>query len=334
LVGYAFHLIPKTEGEIDEGLKNDIDEGLEYFIIVFQNFNNSIRRHVVRSVIYLLISIFFVSLILLFFTVGQILLPAKFNSIPPLAYLPAGLFIYFSIVSLVVADLYMIFNLGSLLWFSLQKVRASLIIKNTKRNNLYWCKIPKGPKRYSFNKVELFQNNLGGFYHIFVYTSIAIILILFGGYLSEIIDATRDLIEIYVISGELGIPYSGLLETFLNTIDYITPINIQALLSVKNMASMSYIVGILLVFSSFKYYKNIQHHATRSALDWSPLKKYSFAGEYDRAKKIVKVANYHYIKKDKQERLKTLFIEILIAIVFVLTALSGNSIYLLLILNQ
>ena len=67
--------------------------------------------------------------------------------------------------------------------------------------------------------------------------------------------------------------------------------------------------------------------ANLSDLSWSEINEYSIIEEYQRAEKIVMVANYQYAKRIDQNRLQVLFKELMKAPIFLLVLISLTIFY-------
>jgi len=334
LFNYIFYHLydktPKQVGDIDENLMKDINDGIEYFIIRFKSFNKTLNFFLKYNLLSILVAaVVFLASFMIFLPVQILDLPQN-TLINNVIFIPIALIILVGLVLIVAANAYIILNVAALVWFSFQKVRNSLLDQtdtNDSYDEKYWCKISKGPERYSFNKIEVYQKNLNRFYHIAVYIVIGYFLLIFGSTLPNLIDSMTRMVENLVLSGQIQIPFADFLNVLIDVVDSLTPINIKTFLVIENFTVLLYFIGMLLFFSAFMHFKNINQHSNLSDLNWSKIDKYSVIKEYRRAEKIILVANYQYAKRIDQHRLRILLKELIKTPISILVLVTLTIVY-------
>ena len=214
----------------------------------------------------LVAAVIFLPSFIIFFIIQVSDLPQS-RLVNNLVFIPVAVIILVGLILIAIANVYIILNIASLVWFSFQKVRKGLLNQtNNKNNKKYWCEISRGPKRYSLDKIKIYQKNLNRFYHIAVYIAIAYLLIIFGSSLPSIAIYLTETVEKFFISGKIQIPFADFLNILLDVVDSLTPINIKTFLVVENLAVLLYFIGMLLFFSAFIHFKNINQHSNLSAV--------------------------------------------------------------------
>ncbi|WP_142980416.1 hypothetical protein [Halonotius terrestris] len=293
--------------ELNERIKNNINNGIDDLLVKFRSFNNTVDKYLIKGFVYFLLVIVGA---LAFDFIRQIGQPISVISIPVglLAFLISAL-LSLSLLSFLVAYFYIIFNFGVLIWISLQSIKNSFSLRDEGVQNKYIVKFPRYPIGYNSKRITVSEKNAHYLYYITIYGIFAFIFGVVGRLTPDIVMAGYNILAINNIPNELS-GFTNLSVDFLRAIDFITPIDLTSLLTVQNISILSYILSIIFLFSSFRYFKSIQHDASKSSLEWSDGPEFTWKEKFIDIYHMIRISSLYYLEYDENSRVQKLFYEL------------------------
>lgn len=322
LLSWFYNRLPTRQGELEESLKFQVQDGLLNVGVRFKAFNRTVGTLSEAGLAFTFI--LFVPVIL--FGTLTILSP----NWPPAFWMVLAVFtalLGLATASVVFADLLLILYLGSALKFGLQQIRANLVKVEEESFEKYVCGSDQ-------SEISVYVGNYSSFIKGIIYS----ILFFTIGVIWLLSPLALDLVggTVALIPAE-KIPLAPIVSIMTNiatSIDALLPIDISVLFRPAGLQSLTILTMALLVFAIFLNGKNILQQAERSRFDWSELDEFSATEEVKRCYEITKIIFHHLIHGELTKQFQTIRGEIFEAVISVLIAGLLSVFYLYVFLSS
>lgn len=328
-----YALLPKTEGKIDENLKQDLHRRLLFTGARFRGFNHSVGT-VTELGLFLTIVLFMIGA--LFAGITTTLSSNLPEIVVQTVNFVMGILVYSSLFMVVIANILLILYLGSLLWYGIRKIRSNITSNSQRESTLpsedgddlakYECRVGE-------STIEVYMRNFGAVVRSCLYAVLIIVILLYWVGSPLLARATESVANDFQIQKLSRNPISPLIENAVQGVNALFPPDLTYLLSAKGLESLALLTGIVLFFGIFLNWKGVIQHAELSQIDYSPIEPFTIEGEIGRSIRIIRVCLYHIIDGELEEQYRDIRSEITEAGFVVLAASVLSAFYLYVLLN-
>lgn len=248
----------------------------------------------------------------------------------------AALIIFlFSFIILLVSNLILTLYILSFGRYALKRVQRSLSKESSntpKKYTIYIVGKEEKDER-SPKVIRIYKDNLIRFSRIFAYLGLTVVIagivnvspIIYG---NPTLQRWARRIK-SVVSGH----GTEKISEIINHISLVIPINLSALLDLKIIESILWVVCLVLLFGIFINWQRIAQHSVESKFEWSKYEVFSVKGEALRYWVVFKVIMYHLFKGELQDEYSVLRGQIVYMVISMSLGLSLTGMFVYASLN-